>query len=257
MREIKLNLGAQLYTLREYCKTAEDFADTMRKVAGIGYRRVQVSGVGAEVTPAVIKKSADETGLKVMLTHTNPGRILSDTDAVIEEHKLIGCNAIGIGSCPFGATIDGFNRLINEYAPAVEKIKAAGMIFLYHNHRMEFEKYENEFFLDILLKGTDPDAVKLTFDTYWAVSGGIDPAKYIREHGDRIFCTHLKDMRVVKDETRMTEMLTGNMNFDSIMEACAETGVLWHFVEQDNVYMDAFESMKISNDNLKARFAMI
>ena len=30
-------LGAQLYTLRDYCKTTEDFAETLKKVADIGY----------------------------------------------------------------------------------------------------------------------------------------------------------------------------------------------------------------------------
>ena len=63
-------------------------------------------------------------------------------------------------------------------------------------------------------------------------------------------------MTVLNDTPVMTEMLTGNMNFDSIMEASQNAGVKWHFVEQDVVRIDAFESMKISHDNLKARYDM-
>ncbi len=251
-----LNIGAQLYTLREYCKTAEDFFATMKKVAEIGYKSVQVSGVGASVTPEVIKAASEETGLLVVLTHTNQMRVLNETDRVIEEHKMFGCNSIGIGSCPFGRTKDSYMKMCFEYASAVEKIKAAGMVFLYHNHRMEFEKSEDKYILDLILDNTDPEAFKLTFDTYWAVSGGVDASKYINDHSERIFCTHLKDMRVVNDEIRMTEMLTGNINFDTIIAASGEKNIIWHFVEQDNVYMDAFESMKISHDNMKNRYSM-
>ena len=39
-------VAIQLFTLREFCKTAEDFAASMKKVREIGYTSVQVSGVG-------------------------------------------------------------------------------------------------------------------------------------------------------------------------------------------------------------------
>ena len=40
------------------------------------------------------------------------------------------------------------------------------------------------------------------------------------------------------------------LDFGAILEASREAGIVWHFVEQDEVRMDAFESMKISYDNL-------
>ena len=40
----KMRIGAQLYTVREFCATLEDFAETIKKVADIGYTTVQVSG---------------------------------------------------------------------------------------------------------------------------------------------------------------------------------------------------------------------
>jgi hypothetical protein len=63
-------------------------------------------------------------------------------------------------------------------------------------------------------------------------------------------------MTVINDTPVMTEMLTGNMNFDAVMAASEKTGVKWHFVEQDIVRINAFESMKISHDNLKERYDM-
>ena len=47
----KLYLGAQLYTVRAKTKTKEDFLETVKKLSEIGYKYMQVSGVGADVTP--------------------------------------------------------------------------------------------------------------------------------------------------------------------------------------------------------------
>ena len=42
-----MEIGAQFFTLREQCKTLDDFALSLRKVADIGYRNVQISGTCA------------------------------------------------------------------------------------------------------------------------------------------------------------------------------------------------------------------
>ena len=254
-----MHLGAQLYTVRALTKTRDSFLSTVEKLAQIGYKYMQVSGVGPEVTPDVIKYAYDNYGIKCILTHTQLARIISDTEAVIAEHDIYGCDAIGIGGVGgmYPHTADGYAAFALDIAPAVEKIKAAGKVFLYHNHRFEFEHYNGETGLDILMRITDPDGVMFTFDTYWSHVAGIDPADYIRRHGDRIFATHLKDMTVVDDNLIMTECLQGNLNFDAIMSASESAGVKWHFIEQDNVYIDLIDSMRISHDNLKARYPQL
>ena len=39
-----MEIGAQFYTVRESCKTLDGFAETLKKVADIGYKNVQISG---------------------------------------------------------------------------------------------------------------------------------------------------------------------------------------------------------------------
>ena len=39
-----MEIGAQFYTVRQTCQNLEDFAVTLKKVADIGYRNVQISG---------------------------------------------------------------------------------------------------------------------------------------------------------------------------------------------------------------------
>lgn len=76
-----MEIGAQLYTVREHTKTLEDFSRTLEKIAAIGYRNVQVSGTCA-YDPAWLKAELDRTGLRCVLTHTDPGRIAAETDTV-------------------------------------------------------------------------------------------------------------------------------------------------------------------------------
>ena len=250
----KLHLGAQLYTVREFTKDETSFAATMKKIADIGYNCVQVSGTGP-LRPGFVAEVAKENGIKVVLTHSSFERMRDETDVVIAEHNVFDCDAIGIGGI-WGTprSYDGFMQFCENVAAISAKMKAAGKFFLYHNHRFEFEKYNGKYAIEIIMENTDPDAVKLTFDTYWATAGGVDPAQFIDKYGDRIYATHLKDMAVKNDAVLMTEMLTGNINFDSILKASADKNVIWHMIEQDDVYMDAFESMKISYDNLLAAY---
>lgn len=252
----KMKLGAQLYTLREYCSTSKMFKKTMKKVAEMGYKYIQFSGLPNDVTNDMMKEWAEANGLIVGLTHTDDDLILNNTEKVIKEHDDLGCRGIGIGGMPREfRNYDGYMKFIEKYGPAIEKLKQAGKVFCYHNHWFEFERYENgKTGMEILLENTDPDGFKLTLDTAWAHRAGIDCAEFIRKYKDRIFATHLKDLTIINDELTVTEMLTGNMNFDSILEECQKAGIEWQFVEQDWIRINAYDSMKISYDNLMARY---
>ncbi len=250
----KMILGAQLYTIRDFMKTEEDFARSMEKIAKIGYKYVQVSGTGP-ISPECIAKATSDNGLKVILTHTAIPRILNETEKVIEEHELFGCDGIGVGGIfnykPF--TAEAFKRFAADFAPAIEKITKAGKKFLYHNHKFEFERDENKrLFLDNILDAS-PDMM-LTFDTFWAQYGGADPAAAIENWKDRIFVTHFKDFRIINDTPVMAEVGEGNMNFDRIVEACIKAGIKYHMVEQDIVPADPFESLEISYKNIMAKY---
>ena len=39
-----MEIGAQFFTLRQHCQNLDDFAESLKKVADIGYRTVQISG---------------------------------------------------------------------------------------------------------------------------------------------------------------------------------------------------------------------
>lgn len=252
----KMILGAQMYTVRNFTKTNEEFERTMERLAEIGYKYVQVSGIGKEVTPETIAKASKDTGLKVILTHTDPKRILGETDKVIEEHTLYGCDGIGVGGIfgysPFN--LESFKRFADDFAPAIEKIKKAGKHFLYHNHMFEFEKLDGKLYLDYILDAS-PD-IELTLDVHWVQAGGADPAQCIEKYADRIFTTHLKDFTVTNNERMFAAVGEGNMNFDRIIDSCVKCGIKYNMVEQDSVPegADPFECLAISYNNIMSRY---
>ena len=96
---MEMILGAQLFTLREYTQTEKDLDFSLGKVAEMGYTTVQISAIGP-IPAEKVREVCDRHGLKIVLTHTDPNRILNDTEAVIREHDVMGCDYIGIGMMP-------------------------------------------------------------------------------------------------------------------------------------------------------------
>ena len=60
---------------------------------------MQISAIGP-IPAQQVREICDENGLQIVLTHTDPNRILNDTEAVIREHDIMGCDYIGIGMMP-------------------------------------------------------------------------------------------------------------------------------------------------------------
>ena len=48
---MKMCLGAQLYTVRDYMKNEADYRMMMKKIAEIGYKTVQMSGSTPQKSP--------------------------------------------------------------------------------------------------------------------------------------------------------------------------------------------------------------
>jgi len=254
MKMSKPVVGAQLFTLREYTKTIEDIAVTLKKVQEIGYTAVQISAFGP-VDPKEVANLVNDLGVNVAATHVGWPRFLNELDAVIEEHKLWGCTHAAIGGLPGeyrGA--DGVKRFLDELTPVAEKLAAEGMDFSYHNHNHELALCGDRTWLAALYEDSDPAVLKAEIDTYWIQAGGGDPALWIRKCGGREPLVHLKDMCVTEErEQRFAEIGEGNLNWPAILEACEAGDAEYLLVEQDNCYgRDPFESLAISYRNLKA-----
>lgn len=246
-------IGAQLYTLRNHLKTPEDIAKSLKKVSEIGYKAIQVSGMGP-IDPQELKNIADAEGLTICATHIGFDQMQNDLDEVIKKHQLWGCKYVGVGGLPNpyrenAQTIAAFAKEASEIG---KKFLDHGLQFIYHNHDFEFAKYDGRTMMDILFEESDPEAFHFELDTYWVQAGGASPEDWIRKVAGRMKVVHFKDMGVTSDrKIFMAEVGEGNLSWDNLIKACQETGVEWCVVEQDICPGDEFESLAISYNNLR------
>ncbi|MBP6962986.1 MAG: sugar phosphate isomerase/epimerase [Armatimonadetes bacterium] len=245
-------LAAQLYTLREFTKTPEDIARTMKKVRAIGYEAVQVSGMGP-IDPHELRKIVDGEGLTICSTHIGYERMKNEPESVIEEHYVIGCKHPAVPSLPADyRNAEGYHRFAREASKVAKKLADGGLTWSYHNHSFELEKYGDKVGLEILRAESDPKYCNLEIDTYWIQHGGGDPAEWVARCKGRIPLIHLKDMGNKGGQPLMMEIGEGNLNWPRILGEAKKSGVKWYIIEQDVCQRDPFESLAISFHNLKA-----
>lgn len=132
-------LGAQMYTVREYTKNTKDLLETFEKLKGIGYEAVQVSAIGADIPAEAVAQGLKENGLICAATHIGFDECLKNLDAVIAKHKAWGCDYVGVGSMPgeYRADAAGFARFAKEASGVADALAKEGLKFVYHNHNLD------------------------------------------------------------------------------------------------------------------------
>jgi sugar phosphate isomerase/epimerase len=245
-------IAAQLYTLREFTQTADQFAKTLQKVRALGYSSVQVSAIGP-IPPADVARILKNEGISCCATHASFDRMKNDSAALIGELKSWDCKYTALGGFfPKDPVTADWHRFADEFNQAAANFVGSGIQLGYHNHNHELAKFDGKTALQILLDRLDP-AIFFEIDTYWITAGGGDPAQWISKVANRIPCVHLKDMGIHPSrEQFMMEVGEGNLNWPAILSACAASKVEWYIVEQDTCYRDPFESLGISLKNLLA-----
>lgn len=245
-------LAVQMYTLRDFLKTPQDIAASMKKVREIGYKAVQISGLGP-IEPTELKRITDGEGLTICATHQSWDLLRNEPEKVIEDHSIMDCKVTAIPSLPAEYRNEaGYHRFAKEASAVGERLAKDGITVAYHNHSFEFERFGTETGLGILFNESDPAHLAAELDTYWVQHGGADPIDWIRQMKGRLPVIHLKDMVIQDNKQIMAEVGEGNLNWPGIIEACKEVGVEWYIIEQDTCQRDPFESLAISLRNLQA-----
>ncbi len=250
-----MKLCAQLYSIRDHCQTAKDLGDAFRRLKEIGYRGVQLSGIGAAVTPAEIAACIKEYDLPAVGTHSPFDRIVGDTDALIAEHRLYGCTEIGIGGITGEQRKDlaTVRQTLAQLRTAAQKIRAAGMSFAFHNHHREFDDLGGVTMFDLMVD--ECPEFNFVLDVYWATYAGVDPLALINRVGKRIYNIHFKDMATAP-KGKICACGRGIIDFKPIYDACLAQGVTNVLVEEDNAaeYGDSIDEMAISYRHLAPLF---
>lgn len=240
------NIGLQLYSLREKCN--ENFENVLKKLSNAGYDGVEFYSF-YDIEANKMKQILNSNNLKAMGTHTNIDVLKNDLDGLIRYMTTLESQYVGLGWYD-SEDRDGWLKFCEIFDKTGEKLRKNGISLMYHNHGHEFEpKFNGEMAEDIILKNTDPKNVSLELDCYWVRYADLDPAVYLKDNLSRVKTIHIKDMD--KNEKKMTEVGTGRNNCSEVYNICKEASFEWALIEQDDIYIDPFESVKISIDNVR------
>lgn len=245
-----MQIGAQLYTVRDFCKTPEELAEALKKIAAIGYRTVQVSGTCA-FEADWLRARLRENGLRCVLTHTAPARLQEETAAVAGEHETLDCPYVGLGFFSFnGEAGQSYADYVRLYRPVAQALREKGRYFMHHNHAQEFSRVDGKTIMERLMEDFSAEELGFTLDTFWVQAGGGDPAQWLERLAGRVPCIHLKDYAYAR-ERKMAVVGEGNINFERVFEKAEAAGTRYMLVEQDDCYgEDPFECLRRSYAHL-------
>ena len=271
-------IGIQMSTIKDKIEELGAYG-TLKACAELGYHCVEVSQI--PMTPENVegmRKASEEFGVKIAacsaalepMVPGMPGEYLvSDFDKIVADCKALNCDMLRIGMLPM--TCMGSREKAIEFVKRADemaaRLKEHGIDLYYHNHHVEFVKYDGEYLLDIIKNTTKHMGFEL--DIHWIQRGGENPVEFIKKYAGRIRLLHLKDycigevkmpegefnlekfMSAFNNIVEFAEVGEGSLPVKECIEAGLEGGSEYFLIEQDATYgRDAFESLKISRDNL-------
>lgn len=276
----KGKIGVQMMMLRGKVQELGIY-ETLRKVSELGYHCVEVSQIPMSTENVYELKRASEdfdiqiASLSAALEPMMPGiqgeTLTNDFDKIVNDCKTLNCNFLRIGMLPFRlmGSKDNIMEFVQKADAVAEKLAEHGIALYYHNHHIEFQKYDGEYLLDMMKNNTSTLGFEL--DVHWIHRGGENPVEFIKKYAGRISLIHLKDYRIgpidmsaleggdmskfmqaFTNVVQYAEVGEGNLDMQGIIEAGLESGSQYFLVEQDDLYgHDPFDCLKISRDNLR------
>ncbi len=264
-------LGVQLWSVDAELK--RDFDATLRRLAALGYRRVESAGLHGR-TPAAFRRAVNEAGLRCDSAHVSMPDLQADLAGRIAQARDSGVDWL-VCSSPMtprpltpgmewnraiadAMTLEAWKRNAALLNATAVRARAAGLKFAYHNHPAEFGRYEGRRGFDVLLADTDPKLVRFELDVAWAAAGGRDPAALLRAHPRRFALLHLKDLKARAVPGRMASDFTtvelgrGTIDWRGVVAAARAAGVTGAYVEQEAPYVrPVFASLAVARDYLR------
>lgn len=276
-------IGVQMSTIAPAKMPSFEPFEVMGKLVDLGYHCAEVSQVPmTKENVAGFRRAIDELGFNVSSLTASvspmfpgmPGEYLCNPDdykKMLDDARTLDCDMFRIGMLPltcmgsYEKAVD-FAKQAEEYAL---KLKEDGIDLYYHNHHVEFVKYNGQYLLDIMRENAPHLGFEL--DTHWIHRGGENPVEFIKKYAGSVRLLHLKDYRIAEvvmpDMTKgfdmkafqagfnnvvqFAELGQGNLPLKACIEAGLEGGAEYFLIEQDDSYgRDPFDCLKDSRDHL-------
>jgi sugar phosphate isomerase/epimerase len=253
MRGLK-ELGYYCIEMSQIPMTAENVAEFKR---GCEDFNIKVAAISASLEPATAGAGNDA--------------LTDNFDKIVSDCKALNCKFIRIGMLPLHLleSKEKVMEFVTRAEEMAERLAQHGIQLYYHNHEVEFQKYDGEYLLDIIKNNTSKLGFEL--DVHWIQRGGENPIEFVKKYAGRVTLLHLKDYRIgqldisaLKSGDRAKVMLArtnvvqfaeigeGNLDMKGIIETGLASGSEYFLIEQDATYgRDPFECLRISGENLR------
>ena len=256
-------IAFQLYTVRR--EIEKDLEGTIRKIAEMGYLGIETYPLPSNITLEQASKVFKENGLKIISMHTELP-VGNEVENILKMSDVYHCPNVIYPGWPKGLSAQDPDLLLHtrEIFNSVDKVKnradlyntigvslrKKGLQFGIHNHWWEFEKSDGIYPVYYFLEHLEPK-IFFEIDTYWAKTGGYNPAKAVADFGKRAPFLHIKDGPAIKGEKAFQQVPvgTGAMDFSSIVKAGGKN-IKWMIIEFDEYAGNIFEGMQSSYTNL-------
>lgn len=222
-------IGIQLYSVRDLF--AVDPVGTLRQLGIIGYREVELAGLG-DRTASEIRAALDKAHIDAPSAHFAIEPLRENLSLVLGIAQTLELKYIVIPWLPAELrTPSGYKEVASILNQAGNAARRQNLTLAYHNQDYDFVDLGGATGYSILLEETDPDAVKLELDVFWMLKGGEDPLAYLSKYRDRFHMIHIKDMAA---DGSMVDVGTGTVDWLTMLKAAERAGVKHYFVEHDN-----------------------
>ena len=237
-------IGTQTWPVR--AQIAKDFEGTLRDLAGMGYRTIELCSPHSyaefkalAAVPAVqTRKTIEAAGLRCESCHYGFRELKENLDDRIAFAKELGLKQMVLSTfgLPATATIADWKTAAATLNQIGERTQKAGIQLGFHNHNGEFAKLDDTLIYDVLLQTLDPKLVKLQFQVA-VISLGLEAAPYLKKYPGRFLSLHLADYSPT--DKKAVPVGQGIVDWKSLFAAAKTAGVQNYFVEMNPEHMRA------------------
>ncbi|NOL40411.1 sugar phosphate isomerase/epimerase [Kribbella sandramycini] len=213
-----------------HARAQQDLLGTLDHVAALGFTAVELYDLYGH-PPSAVRAHLDNLGLELCSAHA-PFPHGPEATAILDRYAELGADTLIWSLEPDEfSTPDDVRRGAARINEAVANAAPYNLRIGYHNHFAEFRNtFDDRPAYDLLLAELHP-AVVLELDTYWAKTGGADPAALATALGPRLEYLHLKDGPAQGMNDYLVPYGEGVLDLPAVIHA--NPSVRWHIVELD------------------------
>jgi sugar phosphate isomerase/epimerase len=226
-------ISLELYSVRNEMR--KDPERTLAAIRAMGYEDVELlwSFGNFGRTNEQVKAALANTGLKASSAHIAPDILTKDWQKSVDAAVYLGQAYLFVPSLPAetNTSLDGWKKWADIFNAAGAVAQKSGVWLGFHNEPNHQKPIDGVVPFDLFIERTDPKAVRLQLDAGNMRMGGADPMAYLRQHHDRFWSFHVKD--VVADNTKDTDLGTGTVDFPALFGLVRDADAKLFVVEQE------------------------